>query len=354
MPNLPDRIMKGSHAVMARADGPEFLAIDRKVFNVLLANAYRAIQSRGSGVHRIKLSELADGLLMGYETAAQMADFNRQIHESLKRLWSVNVEIDFEEEGKPYSVKCHYLSYSYSKVEGSDIVYAFDDLMLACLYQPSVYALIELNVSSRLKSGYAGKLYETMKLYHRRFDNTWEAGVEALRSHLELGDKYPRFEQLREHVIERAVAEVNDHAEFSLTVKYHRSGRGGKVDRVSFTTVPKQTADIKLIGASKPATPTGRDRDTVDMFDGITEADRSAPPPLSSSTVAEAARMLGVTNDDVLYERDKWFEEFGVKTHRRPDESFLAWLHMRESKATNPELKDVDTDALFNRLLDDF
>lgn len=354
MANLHPYAKKSNWVVGAHADGPEFLAIDRKVFNVLLANAYNALRNQsGAGIHRIKLVDLADKLLVGYETASQVREFTAQVRQAMDRLATVNITVHFTEEiegGTPReaTARCHFLSYISSKVDGADVVYAFDEILLVFLHDQRVYSLIELARSAKLKSGYAGRLYEIMLMYYRRHDKKWEISLEELRQVMEVGEKYPRFDHFKEYVIDKAIEEINAHAEFALNVKYERRGRGGKIDRITFTARPNDPRLIALEASGRAAA--GRDRNTLDLFDGKSDSDKDMPPELASNTIAEAQRILGGSTIEAVYvERDRWFDLYGAQTYRRPDEMFLAWLQMR--KDDSGQIPDVDVDALYGQLL---
>jgi Protein involved in initiation of plasmid replication len=345
--SLPVMFKKPSQVVMAHSDGDDFTLLDRKVFNVLLANAYKKLQSAPSQkVHQIKMDELAAAVLEPHEDL-------RRIKQSLKRLWEVLITIQYTaEDGLDYELRCHYLSYAMSEIEGSTLTYAFDEMLLQFLSYTQVYALIDLRVVTAVKSGYASKLYERMAMSYRLLNPEWRIDVESLRAWLELGNKYAdRFDHFKSKVIERAIEDVNEQAPFSVSVKYIREGRGGKVKEVVFRATPKSTQDFQLLGAgrSRPMAP-GRADGTVDMFEERTPEEMSVPPELMSHTIAEARRILG-NRGEVMDYRDKWFEKFGAKCFRGPDELFLSWLKMHVGQVDEETLKGVDVDAIMGKLM---
>lgn len=340
MSSLPKEFSKTTQVVLARADGPEFNLLDRKVFNVLYANAYRRMRANPHDrtPHSIKLRDLA-------RAVQQPHDDLRKVRESLERLWSVKIAVEFDtEEGEPHALRCHYLSYTTSKLDGGDLLYCFDDLLLQVIAHQKVYALIELNVSSAMTSVYGSKLYEAMSLVVRMMNPKWDASLEELREYFELGDKYDRFDQLKRKVIDRAIDDVNKHAPFRVTAEYIREGRGGKVTDVVFKALPKRTDEFGLVPSSPKA---GDDMHTIDMFEGVSRADKLVPPDLRSDTIMEAERLMG-PDADIPALREQWFGIYGARVHSSPDEMFLSWIRVQKERLETAGLEDLDLDALLN------
>ncbi len=349
MVTLPRTVKKPDSAIVAHADGPKFTLVDRKLFNALLAKAKYDIRRRSVGPHRIRLLDLADLLLEGYETRQQVADFKKKVRGSLDRLATVNVSIYYMDGEVQYAVRRPYLSYPESRVDGTEVVYAFDETIMAFLFDTKVYGTIDLAASSRLKSIHALRLYETMTLYYRRWCPVWECSVDELRAHMELGNRYPRFEIMRTHVIKKAVDEINEKVEqFSISVRYIRSGQRGKVERICFEAYPKAASNEALPGLRQPAMHLAQN--IPETFDSITDGDYPGPPDIGDGTIEHAMTITGGTLEEVLRDRDVWFALFGAKTHRRPDEAFLAWLRIRKMQSSRG-LLDVDVDSLFDKFL---
>lgn len=329
--------------VLARADGPDFTLLDRKVFNVLYANAYRRMRANPDERqrHTIKLSDLATAVL-------HPLDDIRSLKESLERLWSVKVTIDYTDDANDNrQLRCHYLSYSMSKMIAGELEYAFDPLLMQFIANQQVYALIELNVSSAMTSIYGSKLYEIMSMVVRMYRDGWKAGIEELRELFELGDKYERFDHFKKNVIDRAIEEVNRAAPFKVEADFIRQGRGGKVEAIEFRATPKRADEFLLEGKGNK---NKADLYTIDLFDGVPEVDKLVPPEIRSDTVAAAQRLLG-PDVDVLKLRDEWFSVYGSKAHNSPDEMFLSWVKVRKEKQGNEMLDNVDIDAFLTKLV---
>lgn len=327
-------VKKASQVVMAKPRGQIDL-VDNKTFNYLLLRAYKNLPNRT--IHKIPVSEVLDFLRHTSTT---------RLHESLDNLGKVNVEIDYiDDDGSAHSVTAHYLSFDLSKAENGILQYAFDSILLEFLKEPKVYALVNLDKARHFRSTYGIKLYETMLMYYRRYSPVWRPTVDELRSFFGVENSYDRFDNLRRKVIETAVGEVNEIAEFDVTVEYIRGGRGGKVEEVEFTAVTKSHAQLIAVPDMTARSRTKKDRDpnTVDLLDGRTDLERGAPPALQATTLDDAREMIG--QGDVGTYEDEWRREMHGRIVRDPDISFLSWLGARLQKESDALLVDIEDDT---------
>lgn len=330
---------------MARAEGSEFTLLDRKVFNVLLAMAYKHLA--GATIHRIALSDLTS---LFFEHGRSNA-----IKETLERLWSQKIAIDYiGEDGAPHSMRCHYLSFDMCQIENGYLDYAFDPILMRFIHNPKVYSFIQLNTVRRFKTAAGLKLYEQMIAYYGRHHPVWNCALPEAHVFFEAKGVYKdRFDRFRERVIEPAVNEVNALAEFDVTVEYQFSGRGNKVVGLRFTAHPKPAERIASSTEAPTGRPRRRDRDTVDMFQGLSDNEHFAVPVLRVDTLAEARRIVG-SDGNVNDLVENWNQEFGRKGFgQNPDETFLAWVRMQLAKVRDPEVADLDIDAIFLSMIGD-
>lgn len=333
--------------VSAVADGPEFTALDRRLFNVLFFNAYPKIKSdfrQSYEVHQINLADLQH--FLGHD--------RRAIHESLQRLWSVKITIQYQddESGAGYTTYGHYLSYQVPDSNDGVLSYMFDKFIIRFMNFNQIYAPIELAVSNQLRNSFSHRLYEGMSAQYRKFLPVWQMTVEEARAWFEVGNNYERFDKFKAGVIEAAVEEVNKHAPFTVKVEYIKSGRGGKVVAIRFTADPQAPGELYAGRKAKPKQIAARDTDTRDMFDGMLDRDRSQPPNLQKETWKKAAEIMG-PQSDLNALRDHWFEANGARSHINPDVTFLAWLKIRANVAETaaPVHSDIDVEMMFEALM---
>src|SRR3546814_19108549 len=99
-------LKKSAHVVMAK-ETTEIHLTDRKLFNYLLQRSYHALKE--VPVHRIHVKEALE--FLGHTSTARL-------HESLDRLGTVNIEIEYVDDGGiRHSSRMHFLSYDLSRAE---------------------------------------------------------------------------------------------------------------------------------------------------------------------------------------------------------------------------------------------
>lgn len=339
-----DNVKKGYEVVMARGQH-EIDLTDTKLFNFLLHYAYTKLNQKT--VHTMPASEAL--AYLNHTSIDRLAA-------SLKRLSDVKIQIDYRQDGVDHTVSCHFLSFKFSKAEDGVITFAFDQILLNFLWEPKVYAKINMEFMQKFKSQYGARLYEIMAFYQHRFHRTWSVSVEDLRTHLGVPDnRYPRFDNLKKYVLDKAVAEVNAIAPFGLDVDYVRGGRGGKVVEVTFTISAR--SEFGALGHEQSGRKkTDRDPDTVDILDGQTDNERAAEIVLSEETLTEARSMLeraGMDVEDASTMADDWAETVRGFSITDPDLNFLRWVNFQISKSNEQAMSQID-DETFNMLLEDF
>jgi plasmid replication initiation protein len=83
---------------------------------------------------------------------------------------------------------------------------------------------------------YAGiRLFEIMSIYVKRQHPTWNVSLSNLKNYLKINDKNERFNNFKARVLEKALKEVEDYADFFITIQYIKEGKGGKVVSLKIT-----------------------------------------------------------------------------------------------------------------------
>ena len=314
-------------------------------------------------------SKLQDNALHSIPVADLLKYLNHssvaKIEQTLQKLGSVTIDLEYKnpETGNEHSVKAHFLSYDVSKAENGILTYAFDPLLIQFLYEPKVYAKLNLNFIRSFKTTYGSKLYEVMSFFQHRYSRTWSVSMEDFRERMGVSpSQYTRFDNLKLNVIEKAIQEVNAIAEFWVEVEYVSGGRGNKVIELRFSIVPRPnelTITADKLEKGKPGRKkkdVKRDPHTVDMLDGKTDEERQDNLPLSNEAIDNGRELLmqyehlPETVDDF---EDKWREAVRGNFVSDPDLNFLRWLNLKLQKESLDILEDVDED-LFGSILEDF
>lgn len=338
-------VKKGYEVVLAK-ESSVIEHSDKKMFNYLLQRSYKQLNSQS--IHKIPV---ADVLAFLRHTSVQ------RVEESLRRLGSASIEIDYvDSDSVRHTVKTHFLSYDLSHTEDGMLFFAFDPILLQYLWEPKIFTTLNINFIRNFKSYYGSKLYEVMSLFEKRFSRTWTVSVEDLRRAFGVADdQYERFDNFRRAVIDKAVEEVNQLADFAIDVEYIRAGRGGKVVEVRFTVTSRPEAALMPSDVYIPNKKSKyRDPNTIDFLDGRTDLERGDVFALSPSTIEEARNiMIAQGLDPVLVQNheEQWRNAVSGLKMNDPDLNFLRWLKLQIEKEKDSILLDLDDDT-FGSLLE--
>lgn len=337
---VKDVIRKGSSVISATpTDAVRFEPIDNSLFNYLLLRTYNDLTPE-KNVFQLPVQEVMEYLRI---------DRIGKLQSSLERLGKGFIEIDYidAETGDPRAMYAHYLSSDVSSTGSGMLKFAFDQILVHFLSEPKIFGLVSVSRVRDLKTIASQKLYEMMALQYRKKTPEWRCSVEELRSFFQAGDKNPRFDNFRKHVIEKAIADVNAIAEFDIIVDYIRGGKGGSVVEIVFTARIK--SHTRLIEASAIKSPTARkkklsDTKTIDLLDGQNFEERGGPAELTSFAIEKARSMIS-EEADINQLTSEWREINRGRSMANPDHSFLSWLELKLAQDTDPLLKDIEGDV---------
>ena len=337
-----DTVKKGHEVVMARGQS-ELDLVDSKLFTFLLQKAYRQLNTKR--IHTLPVKEALEYL--GHNSV-------KNLEKSLKKLCAINIEIDYKDDrsGKEHSVSCHFLSYEAHEMSNASsgvINYAFDPICLQYLWEPKVYARINMRFLRQFKTLYGAKLYEIMSFYQHRFYRTWHVTIDDLREKLCVEEgAYQRYDNLRRAVIDKAVAEVNKLAPFSIEVEAIRGGRGGRVVALNFNIVAKSEVEVEADNAQLTS-PSTRDPNTNDFFDGKTDDERGLSLDLQVETIDKARELMsefGMDVDSLQSYIDNWKDTVSGKRVNDPDIYFLRWLRLECEKFDDANFDILDPSVM--------
>jgi len=325
-----------------------FTSTDEHIFTYLLCRFYHEI-SPGSR-HVVPVRDVLEFARM---------DRPSKLHDSLRRLGSGFIEIDYVDQAtrENRTIFAHYLSSDVSHSERGMLEFAFDPILVPFLKDPKIYGMISALVVRTLKTVASQQLYKMMCLHYRLRNPIWQVTVESLRSHFRVGDKHVRFDNLRQNVIEKAIAEVNAVAlEFDVVLDGTvLGGKGGQIQEVVFRAVPKshtrilEAAGVREMGRSAKQGRRKRDDHTVDLLDGMTNAERGRPAEVSSVGM-EKAREIMPPEADLNTLLDDWRALNKGRIFSDPDKAFIEWIELSTERANDPVLKNIDADV-FGTLL---
>ena len=225
-----NEVIKASPAIQIQS---RISLLQRRAWNVLLANAYNELPDKD--IHSVSMVELAAKLGFG--------DGNQEyLKEVLKSIVDCTVEWNLlNKDNKEVWGAASLLAFV--EIEDGICCYQFPHPLRLKLYNPRVYAKLNLRLQNRFTSKYALVLWELCFDY---FDIARDQGetpfipLETFKALMGLSETdYPVFKVLNRDLIKPAIKEINDLTDYYVEVEQKRIGR--RIGELKFRiTRPKQ------------------------------------------------------------------------------------------------------------------
>ena len=211
-----NEVIKASPAIQIQS---KISLLQRRAWNVLLANAYSELQT--SEIHRVSVVELAAKL--GYNS--NDLDY---LKETLEALGACQVKCNLLNKDKKEKWGFANLLAS-AEIENGICSYEFPKPLRLKLHNPRVYAKLNLRLQNRFRSRYALVLWEICFDYFDTDRDQGETPFIPLETFRELmgieADEYQTFKALNQFVIKPAIKEINDLTDYHVEVEQKRLGR---------------------------------------------------------------------------------------------------------------------------------
>ena len=211
-----NEVIKASPAIQIES---KITHLQRRAWNVLLANAYNELPNRD--IHRVSVAELAKKL--GFNSHNE--DYLKDTLEALvdcKVEWNV-LGKDKEEEWGVASLLAEV------RIRDGICFYQFSHTLRLRLHNPRIYTKLNLRLQNRFTSRYALILWEVCFDY---FDTDRDQGetpfipIETFKELMGIElDDYSTFKALNQRVIKPAIKEINDLTDYHVEVEQKRMGR---------------------------------------------------------------------------------------------------------------------------------
>ena len=218
-----NEVVKASPAIQIQS---KISLLQRRAWNVLLANAYNELPNHE--IHRVSMVELAAKL--GFDSKNE-----NYLKEVLRELRFCEVEWNLlnKDNKQVWGVAGLLASV---EIENGICTYAFAPHLRLKLYNPRVYAKLNLRLQNRFTSRYALVLWELCFDYFDTDRNQGETPFISLETFRELlgieSDEYPAFSIFNRAVIKPAINEINKETDYLVEVEQKRVGR--KVAELKF------------------------------------------------------------------------------------------------------------------------
>lgn len=213
--SLPHKKLK-KHVAAIHTDG-QLSLLQRKLSNVLLLNAYDHLLTRTE--HEIDEKTLC--VMLGYDS-----NDRAPLKAALKALAAVQTEWDIlDDDGGEVEWGIASLL-SHAVLSKGMCRYGYAPTLAEKLYNPAIYASINMKVQRRFRSGHALALYENCY----RFKNVGSTGwwdLHLFRRLLGVGDSdyYKAFKHLNAKIIKPVTKEINKSSDIHITPEFKKRGR---------------------------------------------------------------------------------------------------------------------------------
>lgn len=205
--------------------------LERKTVNVLLLNAYDALLSRRT--HKLPVKHLC--AMLGWDESNNI----ERLQDVLRKLATTAVEFNMMEDGKEVWRVMSMLSYG--EIKDGTCTYRYDEFLAERLYDPEIYATINIGVQRRFEGGYALTLYENCIRYKLVGSTGWWE-LDRFRKIIgATAPMYDEFKYLKRDVITKPVDEINRVSDIRLTPEFQKEGRKVSAVRFLIAETPQQS-----------------------------------------------------------------------------------------------------------------
>lgn len=211
-----NEVIKASPAIQIES---KITHLQRRAWNVLLANAYNELPNRD--IHRVSVAELAKKL--GFNSHNE--DYLKETLEAL-----VDCTVKWNVLGKDKKERWGVASLLASaEIANGICTYSFAAHLRPKLYNPRIYTKLNLRLQNQFTSRYALILWEICFDYFDIARGQGETPFIPLEKFKELMgvqiEDYPLFKELNRNVIKPAIKEINALTNFFIEVDPKRIGR---------------------------------------------------------------------------------------------------------------------------------
>ena len=218
-----NEVIKASPAIQIQS---RISLLQRRAWNVLLANAYNEIPDKD--IHSVSIGELAAKLGFGDGNQAYLKEMLRSLVEC-----TVEWNILNKDKKQEWGVASLLAS---ADIKDGICTYAFAPHLRPKLHNPRIYTKLNLRLQNRFTSKYALVLWEVCFDYFDTDRGEGETPFIPLETFKELmgldETDYPVFKVLSRDVIKSAIEEINALTDYHVEVEHKRMGR--KVGELKF------------------------------------------------------------------------------------------------------------------------
>lgn len=208
----------------------ELSLLERKTANVLLLNAYDMLLTRRT--HKLPVKHMC--AMLGWDESNNI----ERLQDVLRKLASTSIEFNMMEDGKEVWRVMSMISYG--EIKDGVCIYRYDEYLAERLYDPEIYAIINIGMQRRFEGSYALTLYENCLRYKTVGSTGWWELDRFRRIIGAENEYYDDFRRFNGKIIKPSVSEINRVSDLQLNPEYKKQGRKVSAVRFLITENPQQ------------------------------------------------------------------------------------------------------------------
>lgn len=267
---------------------------DRRIFNLLLANAWDEIGKPGG--HVIQKNELQSSLHKGTE----------RLGDSIKRLMAAIVEVRIMRDGRWQTRRVQLLGEN-TVPDGDDglVRYDFQSGLCEIILESTVFARLHKKIMFALSSKYSLALYEMIQKRGNLTRTFEEFSLQDIRGFLGVpAGKLTSWINLRNKALTPAIREVSDLSDFEVSFEPIK-GRARQFTGVRISWQRKQGPELQKVARELDSSKVGRKaRLAGDVEDVATVFAGGSIPLLKPDTIQRARSAL--PGYDIYHVEAEW------------------------------------------------
>jgi hypothetical protein len=208
----------------------ELSLLERKMANVLLLNAYDELLTRRT--HTLPVKHLC--AMLGWDDSNNI----ERLQEALRQLASTSIEFNLMKDGKKSWRVMAMISFGH--IDEGVCTYRYDEYLAERLYNPEIYATINLGIQQLFEGSYALILYENCLRYKAVGTTGW-LELDVFKKMMGANSSmYEEFKYLKRTVIDKSIEEINRVSDIQLVAEFKKQGRKTSDVRFMITESPQQ------------------------------------------------------------------------------------------------------------------
>ena len=193
----------------------ELSLLERKMANVFLLNAYDDLLTKRT--HDISVKLLS--AMIGWDESNNV----ERLQDALEKLTSTSVVFDLMGDGKGSWAVVSMLSFG--EIINGVCSYRYDEYLAEKMYDPEIYATINIGIQRQLRGGYSLALYENCLRYKNVGSTGWWEMDKFRRLIGAESEYYDIFKVLNAKIIKPSVDEINKSSDIFVTPEFKKESR---------------------------------------------------------------------------------------------------------------------------------